>query len=501
MTTTRSTAPRRGVAATVLRDGALLATGAVLLVLAQHGHPDIGVAGWLFAIPLLLFARQAPVWLGAVAIAAVHAVAAVVWVLSIQLPSDEFPWSAVVGCALLNLILVLPFVADRLVAVRIRGDRPVLASLVFPTARVAAELLLFALSPFGMVFGSLAASQYDHLALLQLASVTGAYGISFLMAWFGAAACELWQRPGTLRPVGIVAGVTAVVVASGALVLALPERGETVRVAGITPPRAQKDVADQLPAWEETAPDPAAVRRVMEPVTDRLLADSGREAAAGARIVLWSEAATLVHEADLPELVRRGGAVAAEHDAYLLVTAGVFTAEPPHARNVAVLLGPDGQQQAIYDKVHPVVGMEDIRPGTAPPPVVATEFGRLAAMICYDNDYADTAGVDADILLLPAADWEGFDRLHTQKATMRAVEYGYALVRQDAEGTAATFDAHGRTLAAADWFRTDQQVMVAQVPTAGVTTVYARVGDVFAYACVLALAGLSVVAVLARRRR
>ncbi|MDN5914299.1 MAG: hypothetical protein L0I76_04200 [Pseudonocardia sp.] len=500
MSGAESTLRRRARAASAPNSLFLLAAGAVLLVLSQHGNPGIGLAGWLFAIPLLRYARQVSVWTGALALAAIHAVAAVAWVLSIQLPTDDVPWAAIVGCVLLNLILVLPFVADRLIAVRLRAQHPVPASLVFPSARVAAELVVLTVSPFGSVFGSLAASQHDNLTLLQLASVTGAYGISFLMAWFGSAVCELWQRPGSLRPAGIVAAVTAVVLAAGAVVLALPPGGDTVRVAGITPPRAQESVSERVPAWEDAARDPAAVRRVMTPVTEGLLESSRREAAAGARIVLWSEAATLVHETDLPELIRAAAAIADEHDAYLLMTAGVFTEEPPYGRNIVAMVGPDGRHRVTYDKVHPVAGLEDIRPGTLAPPVLATEYGRVAAMICYDLDFADTAGVDADVVLLPAADWEGFDRLHTQKAAMRAVEYGYAVVRQDSHGTAATFDAHGRTLATADYFRTDQQVMSAEVPTAGARTVYATIGDAFAYGCVLVLIGLLAVSVVLRRR-
>lgn len=44
-----------------------------------------------------------------------------------------------------------------------------------------------------------------------------------------------------------------------------------------------------------------------------------------------------------------------------------------------------------------------------------------------------------------------------------------------------------------DFFQTADQVMVAQVPTRGVRTLYARVGDAFAWACIL---GLVLVAVM-----
>lgn len=477
-----------------------LLAGAGLLVLAQHGHPDIGIAGWLFAAPLLHFTRSVRLLPGVVLILAVHALAGAVWVLSIQLPTDEVPWPAIIGAALLNAVLGLAFLVDRLVAVPLRSTFPVLASMVFPLVRVALELVVLTQSPYGTVFGSLAASQHGNLALLQLASITGAYGTSFLMAWSGSALCEVWQQPRRLLPLGIVATTVAVVLGSGALVLGRVDPGPTVRVAGVTPARSLDDVSERLPPREEALEKPGAVRRLMAPVTQDLVRSTRREAEAGAKIITWSETATLVHEQDLDSLVQRVGSIAKEYHIRIQITAGVFTQRPPHGRNVAILVGPDGQEAWRYDKVHPVPGMESIIAGTQSPPVASTEYGRLAGMICYDLDYPDTAGVDADIVLLPSSDWPGFDRLHTQKARLRAIEQGYAVVRQDAHGTAATFDAHGRTLAAVDYFSADRQRMSADVPIQGARTVYAAVGDVFAYAGITALAGLVVLSVRVRRR-
>lgn len=477
-----------------------LLAGAALLVLAQHGHPDIGIAGWLFAAPLLRFTRSVRLVPGIVLILVVHVLAGAVWVLSIRLPTDTVPWPAIIGAALLSAVLGLAFLVDRLVAIPLRSTFPVLASVVFPLARVALELVVLTQSPFGTVFGSLAASQHGNLPLLQMASITGAYGISFLMAWSGSALCELWQEPRRLLPVGVVATTVAVVLGSGALVLSRIDPGPTVRVAGVTPARSLDEVSADVPPREEAIDDPAGVRRQMAPVTRDLVRSTRREAEAGAKIITWSETATLVHEQDLDSLVQRVGTIAKEYRIRIQITAGVFTERPPHGRNMAILIGPDGQEQWRYDKVHPVPGMESIITGTEPPPVRSTEYGRLAGMICYDLDYPDTSGVEADIVLLPSSDWPGFDRLHTQKARLEAVEQGYAVVRQDAHGTAATFDAHGRTLAAVDYFSTDRQRMSADVPTQGVSTVYAAVGDVFAYGGVAVLAGLIVLSVRVRRR-
>ena len=486
-----------------------LLAGTALLILGQHGNPDIGIAGWLYAIFLLRFTRSVR-WLpGILVIAAAHALAGAAWVISIRLPTDGIPWPAIIGAAGLNLVLAVPFLIDRLIAVPLRLRHPLLASLVFPTALVGAELLMLTVSPYGKVFGSLAAGQHGNLPLLQLASVTGAYGISFLMAWFGSAGCELWQRPHRLLPIGIVAGVISIVLAAGAARLALDDtsaapagadQNRSVRIAGITPARSLDDVSDRLPDGAEAAKHPRLVSRTMAPVTENLLQRTRQQAVAGAKIIVWSEASTLVHEDRLADLVQSVSTVARQQHVYVDVAAGVFTRQAPHARNISVLIGPDGRQLFSYDKMHPVPGMEQTKPGTKLPPVADTPVGRLAGMICYDLDFSDTASTDADIVLLPSADWPGFDRLHTQKAQLWAVEQGYAVFRQDAYGTAGAFDAYGRPLAAVDYDTTGEQTMIAQVPTSGTGSVYARIGDQFAYLCLAGLVVLTITSVVVRRR-
>lgn len=477
-----------------------LLAGIGLLILAQHGHPDIAIAGWVFAIFLLRFSRASRVIPGFVLILVGHLIAGAAWVVSIRLPGDGIPWEAMAGVAVLNAVLAMPFLIDRLLAVRLQKAHPLLASLVFPLAHVGAELLVLTVSPFGKVFGSLAASQHGNLPLIQLAAVTGAYGIGFLMSWLAAAVCELWQHPRRLLPIGVVTGVLTAVLAGGSVALNQADSTATVKIAGITPARSLEEVSAQVPPVAEAAEDPEAVRQIMAPVTEDLLNSTRKQAAAGAQIITWSEAATWVHEDDLQAVIRQVGSIAGQFGVRVQLAVAVITEQPPHGRNVVVLIGPDGNQEWQYDKAHPVPGMESIVPGTIPPPALQTEHGRLAGMICYDLDYADTARTEADIVLLPSADWPGFDRLHTEKAKVTAVEQGYAVVRQDAHGTAATFDARGRTLAGVDYYRTDRQVMIADVPTRGVKTPYATVGDLFGYGCVAALAGLVIFAAIDRRR-
>src|SRR3990170_4219775 len=50
-------------------------------------------------------------------------------------------------------------------------------------------------------------------------------------------------------------------------------------------------------------------------------------------------------------------------------------------------------------------------------------------------------------------------------------------------------DPLGRTLATMDDSLAAQKAMVAQLPTAGVSTIYSRIGDLFAWLCVAGLLG------------
>jgi predicted amidohydrolase len=73
--------------------------------------------------------------------------------------------------------------------------------------------------------------------------------------------------------------------------------------------------------------------------------------------------------------------------------------------NSAVLAGPDGVQ-AVYRKAHLWDAESDFfAAGSAPPPVVATEFGRLAVMICYDVEFPEWVRrpglAGADLLAVP----------------------------------------------------------------------------------------------------
>ncbi|MEV5876375.1 nitrilase-related carbon-nitrogen hydrolase [Streptomyces sp. NPDC052101] len=478
----------------------LLGTGAMLL--AVGGRWDIAAAAWIFPVLLLRFTRLSRAWSGALWIWLAHLGAAVFWV---QESAIGFNAVVLAGALALGALQTLPFLADRLLAHRLP---PATAALVFPAGVAAAEFLITLLSPFGTAYGSLAVTQHANLPLLQVVSVTGPWGIGFLIGYVTSTANRIWDRPSWRGGVVCTAVLLSVLLAGGARLAFSPPQGTTVRIAGVSPARTVTErlqtTLDRFadgPGGVAGAPA-AAVRPAMTAVEDDLLAATRREAAAGAKIVIWPENAVRTQESQESAAVAAARAQARRSGIYLEIGVRVYsTTAPAYGRDEAILIDPRGTVLWTYQKAHPIPGSERYKPGDGHVPVVRTPYGRLADVICYDADFPALMRTRADIMFVPAHDWKEYGAAHTDKAALAAVEGGYSLIRQDAEGVSAAYDDQGHVLATADYFTTARQTMVAYVPVRGGTTIYDRIGDTFAWLCLAAPAALTATAAVRSRHR
>jgi apolipoprotein N-acyltransferase len=449
----------------------LLAAG-LALFLISNGRWIVPAAAWLAPIFLLRFFRRNKAFPALPAGFVLFSAASGIMLYGIIPPSLGPMFYGLV--LYYGLLWFLPYLADRLLAVRTPGFA---ATLVFPAAAVVVEYVnALALGDWG----SFAFSQPGLLPLQQVLSLTGISGLTFLVFWFGAVVNWAWESGPDWRKVrrgmAAYAAVLIAVLLYGGLRLALfPPRSPTVRVAGLTELRGE-DANDAF--------------------KDRLFARTRVCASAGAKIVLWPEAVIDIDPADKEPLLSRACEEARAAGIYLLVTYYEKRTSPPgdRGRNSAALIGPGGQVLWEYVKAHPVPGSTDL-PGKGRIPVVDTPYGRIGSAICYDLDFpalvrqAGRKGVD--IMLDPSWDWRAIDPLHTEMAAARAVENGFSLVRQTAEGLSIAVDSQGRTLTAMDHFRTAGRTLFADVPTAGTRTLYALAGDWLAWLCALALPALA----------
>ena len=478
-----------------------LFAGAALLPFTQF-QTILPPAAWLAAVFLLRFSRTQRARVALPVLALVHYGAAVISMRG-GLVSNPLVY------ALGGVFGIASFAADRALGSRLTGWA---RTLVFPTTAVGFDWL-FGLSSLGTA-GSIAYTQWGTLPLIQLVSVTGIWGLVFLVTWLAPAVNEAWERGFTWPTVRYsllpISTVLAAAVLLGSVRLAVwSPTAPTVRVAALADNRALSDGLSarggaELAAGTDEVRDVA--RAQYAPIVDDLFERTRREAEAGAKIVSWSEVAAFTLKEDEPALIKRAQAVAREHRIYLQISikSTLRTARFPFAENRAILIDPAGKVIQDYSKaIHPLGDAAIFARGPGVIPIVDTPYGRLATVICFDVDFpalVRQAGQGrADILLAPSKDWQPIDKVHARVATFRAVENGVALVRATGDGISVAVDHLGQPLATADYFATDNLAMVANVPIRGVPTIYARIGDSFVYLCVAGLVALAGAALLRRR--
>lgn len=480
---------------------------AAALLLFANGANNIPLTAWLAPLFVLRFVRtQRRAWVGLVT-TYLLLIAAFMFQFRGMVPIPGIGYYLFL--VVYGIALAAPYAVDRLVSPKLRGLRK---TLVFPAALVVIEYLV-SLGPYG-TWGSVAYTQFGNLPLLQLLSVTGLWGVTFLVSWFASTGNWLWEEGWESVPArggGILyaALVLAVLLLGGLRLAVSPPSAQTVRVASISRRRVQPQPSDA--AWGHALADKATpaelaeVRAGAAAISDDLLARAEREAQAGAKIVFWGEGNAPVFKEDEPALLARGRELAAKYQIYLGMALGTWNRglHPP-LENKIVLIKPDGQIAWEYFKARPVPGGEAaisvIRDGKLHS--LDTPYGRISSVICFDADFpqllAQAGALGADVLLDPSGDWRAIDPWHTQMASFRAIEQGFNLVRHTKGGLSAAYDYQGHRLAAMDDNQTTDYALVAQVPTKGVRTLYSRMGDWFAWLCLAGLLGLIGMAVRGR---
>jgi apolipoprotein N-acyltransferase len=388
-----------------------------------------------------------------------------------------------------------------LIAPRLRG---LASTLVFPLAWVGVEFIESRLSP-GATWGLSGYTQFGNQPLLQTASVTGTFGITFLIGWFASVVNLAWDRRFVWREIQsavlLYAAVFILVILSGsARIAAADSPARMVRAAVVSYPREmfRPGEATHIRFGQVNAEEREPFRRKMSLLQDWFLENSDREARAGAKLILWPELNLLVFKEDEPAFIERAKELARRDTTYLLIgMASVTLGATRPLENKAVLINDSGRIVCSYVKGHPMTGGEETygTPGDGRPFVGRTAFGRTAIAICFDMDFPGfirEAGEEhAELLLVPANDWAEIKHVHTWMAGFRAVENGATMIRATSTGLSTVVDPYGRTLALTDHFSPGARVMVAQVPLASTGTIYSRVGDLFSWLCLACLAILA----------
>jgi apolipoprotein N-acyltransferase len=364
-----------------------------------------------------------------------------------------------------------------------------LASIAFPVYWVTYEYLTATASPHS-TWGNLAYTQMDCLPVIQIAAITGIWGISFIVFLFAGAAAALLSgtgEPRRRRMLAITAGfvVCAVLVFGKWRLQSTPSESVAVTL-----------IAKDVPMSVYLGSEEQALRLLGE-----YAAEIRRITPTGTQAVVLPEKIGRISETGLEAVDSLYSSAAAETRAAIVL--GLVRKTPSGAFNSSRLYSADGKLEANYDKHHLVPGIEPEKPGDKR--VVLDEpSGRWGLQICKDMDFPklsrEYAAEGANLLLVPAWDFNLDRWLHARMAVLRAVENGFALARSARNGLLTLSDNRGRILAEAQTVPGRFVSISGKLSVAREKTFYARAGDWFAWLCVAGFVSLLAFQLLAPSR-
>jgi len=331
---------------------------------------------------------------------------------------------------------------------------------------------------------------------MQLTAFTGIWGISFLIAWFAAIMNWAWEKHfvwTAVRPVTLGYAILMCIVLAGGglrLLLAQPNR-KNLRAAVVSFPKDMFDPGEVTHIVEGRIDQEqrGAMAEKFTHLHDWFLERTTREARAGAQLVAWPEQSLLVYKENERAFLERAQRLASDEGIYLaLGIAAIRVGAKRPVENKIVLRDPSGKIVFSYLKSRPAQPEAAIMVrGDDRLPIVATPQGRMGSAICFEADFPEFVRQigrgHADLWIVPAKDWEAIKRIHFEMAVFRAIENGSSMLRATSSGFSGAVDAWGRVLSLTDHF-SGTRALVSQIPLSSVHTLYAYVGDVFAWLCV-----------------
>jgi apolipoprotein N-acyltransferase len=490
--------------------------------LSTNGIPALA---YVCLIPLLLVLFEAPPGWGTfygVVAGAVQTMITNYWLGTFNLLTLQF----------VTVVTTLQYVAFMAVCTRILRRSGGLGFLVFPAGWVLFDWLR-SLGFLGYPWAMLGASQYRFIPLIQVSSITGVWGVTFIVILFDSvvAWCLLALIRRQPMPKGPAVLLGVVLVASlgwGALRIGREPAGEPASARTIRLALVQQNADPRKDDYGE-------VSRTLKRLTESAL--PGRP-----DLVVWSETAFVPNirrwsaedpaEYPLARLVREflgwqktiGTWLITGNDDYEIVQSAA--GEERRDYNGAVLFSPSGERIDTYRKIH-LVPFTEYFPYKKQLPAIYRllqsfdaylwEPGRQRVVfrhplfsfctpICFEDAFPDDVRLfvraGAEVIVNLSNDYwsqtEAEAMQHAANAVFRAVENARPLVRASASGLTCTVDTLGRITARSPIYQ--ESVLTADVRLElDRTTPYTRWGDWFPPAMAALLLAALAAGILGRR--
>jgi len=377
---------------------------------------------------------------------------------------------AIIFTLALPLIFALIVILTRKAVIKIGNWSAVFC---FPVFFTCFEYLLILFSADGSA-GSIAYSQSNVLPLIQIASITGILGITFVVTLIPSAMAISWYFRREKKQFRFATGISLLIIAS-------------VFVYGLI--RVRKDIQQESITVGMTVLDEKLHNTDNHPdfkketgITEAYVKEISKLAGQGAQLVVLPERAINVSKTNETDIIGMLGLSARTN--HVFIVTGYTNFRNEYQRNSSLVINDKGIVVMDYNKTHLVKGLEEqFTPGSH---LGLFKFNdvQAATAICKDLDfpgYIQKYGLhEVGFLCIPAWDFIKDDWLHSRMAILRGVENGFAEIRPARLGRLTISDRYGRVPFEASSSTKKAASLIGKVPIAKSNTLYTRFGNWFA---------------------
>lgn len=447
----------------------LLLMGIVTVAISQL-NISIDVIGWICFVPFLMYLRMTQ---GLRSRSLFILALLVGWSVCIsKIVSPPMPFAMVFLYSIPICIFQLPgfLIWDRYKA---HSWAPLLFSAIMTTM----EWIQYTFTPLAS-WGVAAYSQSHTLSMMQVVSLGGMPLLSFIIYWVNISVADVFARKEkSFITWHLPIIVTFLLMVFGGLRYDMSKiKGkETIKVAAVG-------------TDSEMTGFPLPSKPTNDKVKAQLVSRTRRAASSGAKLIVWNEASTFIFQDEEKAWIDSISALASRLQVAIVAAYIIPISESPmQYKNKYLFFDSTGTLVYTYNKHQPVPGEPAVK-GEEPFRVFNVAGVATGAAICYDYDFPYIAksfgALQADIVAVPSSDWRGIDPIHTKMAAFRAVEQGHAILRSTRFGLSAAITPYGEMVSQQSSYDKNDRIMIANLPTKHITTVYSIIGDSFVYLCI-----------------
>ena len=332
----------------------------------------------------------------------------------------------------------------------------------------------------------LAYSQLDNITILQIISLFGTFFLSFIIALFASTldySINIYFKEKKISKFFYYyIAINIIIYLYGGIILLIPYNKETFRavsVRGISQPyyvRKEKDI------------------RPLEVYYEYINTTLKQSKDIRADFISYAERAFAFEENDTNIFVNQVIDMVKYYNIDTLLSLDIRykKKEIRNKQNMNIFIKNNGDIIYNYTKHNLIPFVEyDYFPSKEPLKVLDTKMGKLSTVICYDINYPmfinSLSKKNIDILIVPSWDYPGVAEFQSKEARYKAIEGGFNLIKNTANGVVIASDYKGRILNYFSGKECEDYFIVTELYKHGIKTLYSYIGQVFNFVYLLGL--------------